>query len=98
MSFSLPPPPPRYDGVDIDTWVRRVDDYLRNLNKTLYVLDRLSRDSLQELATKETYTVTNHTADTTLDADASSAAINADVLGSLIQTLITAKIITGSVT
>lgn len=44
-----------------------------------------------------TFTVTNHNADLTLDCDGNSALVNADVLGSLIDELITKGIIAGSV-
>ncbi len=102
MTFRLPAPPPRYDGLDLETWARRMDDHTRELDKTFRELDRVARDAVTELpatgtVTKVSFTVTNHTEDLTLDADASSAAINADVLGSLIKTLIDMKIVGGSV-
>ena len=97
MSFVLPSVPPRFNG-DLETWARQMDDYARLQRKWAREVDRMARDAIQEASSKDTYTVTNHTDDKDLDADASSAAVNADVIGSLIQTLITRKVIDGSVT
>jgi hypothetical protein len=88
MTYKLTTPPegPTNDHhADIAALFR----WARELSREREIDKRHIRDAVLQLsdATKTTFTITNHTARTSLDADATDAGELADFLGSLLLTI-----------
>lgn len=81
---ALPAVPKEYDPV----FMRRVIDVLNNLVRALNV-----KDLSDSVPAGEIYTITNLTTDRTFDADSTSTAELADILGTLITDLETKGIV-----
>ena len=86
--FRQPTPPPRPASdraEDIHRWALAQSDYQKSLSNYLRVLAADVRDMTERQ--QPAYTVTNLTTDRVFDADATSTAELADVLGTLIDDL-----------